>query len=161
MKKISNTVEYFWSNVVKTSSCWLWVGSKQEHGYGRFQPRKERGGKARNNFSAHRFSYELKYGSILGNMSVLHKCDNPPCVNPSHLFLGTQAENVKDMTIKNRVSHGEKHFNHKLTVNEVREIKFLRKNKKMRIFQLANQFGFCRQTVADIVNNRTWVRVKI
>jgi 5-methylcytosine-specific restriction endonuclease McrA len=87
----------FWKKVDKTNSCWVWVGAKDVCGYG--QHVKKFG-----TTKAHRISYILKYGDFNKTLKVLHRCDNPSCVNPSHLFLGTQQENVQDMVKKAR--HG-------------------------------------------------------
>lgn len=97
--KTTPLLERFWSKVEKTESCWIWVGSKSVKGYGQIQrgPRKD----ARP-LQAHRVSWQLAYGSDPGEMLVLHKCDNPSCVRPSHLFLGTPHDNSMDMRSKKR-----------------------------------------------------------
>jgi hypothetical protein len=86
------TPEEFMAKVNKTDSCWLWTGAKAPPwNYGRT-----------GQLWAHRVSYELHVGPITEGLYVLHRCDNPPCVNPSHLFLGTAADNVQDMMAKGR-----------------------------------------------------------
>lgn len=96
----------FWSNVPKgdRSSCWEWKGVRvgsMTIKYGQFNfP----GGRT----AAHRFSWYLAHGPIPNGLQVLHKCDNPPCVNPSHLFLGTQADNVHDCVAKGRARGAQK-----------------------------------------------------
>jgi hypothetical protein len=91
----------FWSKVERSQGCWLWTGGANEHGYGRFQI-----GRSRDEASvelAHRYSWRLATAlDIPPGLCVLHLCDNPPCVNPDHLVLGTQAANVFDMVQKNR-----------------------------------------------------------
>lgn len=89
----------FWQKVVKTKTCWLWSASKNDTGYGWFK----RDGRMR---GAHRMAYELRRGKIPSGMSVLHRCDTPACVRPAHLFLGTQADNVRDMLAKGRGNPG-------------------------------------------------------
>jgi len=98
--------ERFWSKVDKdtSSGCWLWTAGKTPLGYGIFQVKTEKcmGWGHWKSVRAHRFAWELTYGLIPEGMNVLHKCDNPPCVRPTHLFLGTQKDNVRDMIHKGR-----------------------------------------------------------
>ena len=89
--------ERFWEKVDKSGECWIWTAARQKFGYGKFAVAK--GGPF---VCAHRFSYEDQVGPIPEGMLVLHHCDNPPCVRPSHLFLGTQADNYADMRSKGR-----------------------------------------------------------
>lgn len=86
--------------------CWLWTGAPVARGYGRIGFGKT--GKGGTVMYAHRFSWELHNGPILDGLNVLHHCDNPPCVNPSHLFLGTQGDNVTDMVQKGRHKNSRK-----------------------------------------------------
>ena len=85
----------FWSKVKKTEGCWLWLGGKSSDGYGKFNI-------GNHDTNAHRVAYTLKVGNVPPGVSVLHSCDNPPCVRPEHLFLGTQLDNVTDMHKKGR-----------------------------------------------------------
>lgn len=91
----------FWSHVDKTGDCWLWTASvfKDRYGYGKFNAASEKPTRV---VYAHRFSWELANGPIPDGLWVLHHCDNPPCVRPDHLFLGTQSANVADMHSKGR-----------------------------------------------------------
>jgi len=86
----------FWARVQKTDSCWLWTGAIQDKGYGRFVDDDG------NHVSAHRFSYKLHHGSIDSDLFALHSCDVPRCVNPEHLRLGTQRQNIRDMMSRGR-----------------------------------------------------------
>jgi hypothetical protein len=85
----------FWQKVDKTQSCWLWTGTINNKGYGRLNI-------GRVGFYVHRLSYQITNGVIEPGMVVLHHCDNPRCVNPDHLSLGTQADNLADMRSKGR-----------------------------------------------------------
>ena len=88
-------VERFWKNVDKTESCWVWTGSVRHFGHGHLNVSRRR-------ILAHRFSWELAHGPVPAGLNVCHRCDNPRCVHPEHLFLGTQGDNVRDMVAKGR-----------------------------------------------------------
>jgi hypothetical protein len=92
--------ERFWERVKKGAGCWLWTGYRMPNGYGRMGA----GGWSKNGGSllAHRVSYELHKGSIPDGICVMHSCDNPRCVNPAHLSLGSQADNMADKARKGR-----------------------------------------------------------
>jgi hypothetical protein len=92
-----NVVDRFWSKVEKTKDCWLWKGSKLQSGQGQFSTNQ-------GTVLAHRFSYELAHGKIPNKLRVLHKCDNPLCVRPDHLFLGTDSDNMQDALYKERLA---------------------------------------------------------
>lgn len=145
--------ERFWENVKKTKKCWLWKGGKTSGGYGAFNA-------ANNIHGAHRYSYELHNGPIPEGLWVLHTCDNPSCVNPAHLFIGTQQENIEDMIEKGRgnFAKGEAHYQDKLTWREVR---LIRKIYKKHSFsktqqQLADRFGVNQQTISEIIRGDIW-----
>jgi hypothetical protein len=96
--------ERFWSHVHKTNTCWLWTGrTNPTRGYGRMYYN-------RHDTDTHRIAWELMHGPIPTDMVVCHRCDNPPCVNPDHLFLGTHADNVADKVAKGRQAKGETHW---------------------------------------------------
>lgn len=85
-------------DIDRSTGCILWIGTTNKDGYGIISTETRKG----KTLLAHRASYELMIGSITNSLHVLHKCDNPPCINPSHLFLGTQEINMKDMATKKR-----------------------------------------------------------
>src|SRR5689334_22633122 len=86
-------------NVIGTDECWEWNGRTDKNGYGSLGVRIDR---QRKTLTAHRVSHELNIGPVPIGMFVLHRCDNPACVNPSHLWLGTHTDNMKDMVNKRR-----------------------------------------------------------
>src|ERR1700749_4969342 len=96
--ELEKAKERFFNKVTKTDNCWLWIGGTINKGYGNFT--WGRGV----NILAHRFSYEIHKGKIPEGKIILHSCDNPICVNPEHLTIGTQQDNVNDMMNKNRMN---------------------------------------------------------
>src|SRR4051812_22074657 len=99
-------MERFWSKVDKTGECWLWTAYRDAAGYGRF-------GLAGKVQKAHRVSYELAVGPIPAGAHVLHSCDNPPCVNPDHLRVGSRIDNMRDKFMRGRDYNASKtHCDH-------------------------------------------------
>lgn len=142
----------FWKFVDKSQGCWLWTGVRNNVGYGRINP----GGGSKRYASAHRISWLLAHGqSPPRGMCVLHRCDNRLCVNPDHLFLGTNSENMADMVGKGRAAKGEKNVHAKLTLEQVRHIR-RSKSEGAKVSALAKQFGVTQATIYYIVSGTTW-----
>lgn len=141
-------------NVKGKDDCWEWTGSRNN---------KEWHGQWRNKAGeielTHRASWRLFKSKIPGGMFVLHKCDNPVCVNPNHLFLGTQSDNCRDMWSKGRANpkqlQGEKHGMSKLTAEAVREIR----DSSISGVELARKFGITPTTVCDVRKRRIWKHI--
>lgn len=93
--KACNTETDMWKFVTKTSTCWLWTSAVNRKGYGKFSVNKKQ-------WSAHRLAFFLSTGSLPKELMVLHRCDVPACVNPEHLWLGTNQDNVDDKMRKGR-----------------------------------------------------------
>ena len=152
---MSKLTERFWSKVDGNdpNECWNWTAGKQANGYGAFVY----AGKTR---YAHRFSWLLHFGTIPEGMFVCHHCDNPGCVNPKHLFLGTQTDNMQDAITKGRIGRGEKHRNSKLTEVQVlairAEYQYHGKNKA-RV--LAKKHGVTTTTINRVVTRKTWKHI--
>lgn len=139
----------FWSKVDKSGECWLWLGGRNEKQYGILSVFID---KKHHNKKAHRIVWELTYGNIPDGMLVCHKCDNPPCCNPTHLFLGTHKDNVRDMMSKNRggIHKGSSH-NRKLTYAEACHIREVYREGNTTYKQLASLYGVSKITIRYII----------
>ncbi len=146
--------ERFWEKVNKTETCWLWTAQLDKEGYGQFRILC----KGRR-YQAHRISWRLHFGEIPEGMKACHHCDNPACVRPSHLFLGTQTHNVADMNAKGRHAFGEKNGSAKMTNEQVRDIR--RRYAAGGVLQhtLAVEHGVADCTISQIVNRKKWPRI--
>lgn len=135
----------------KIGTDWKWKGSKDGCGYGRIKIN----GKYH---SAHRVSYIIFNGEIPEGMSVLHSCDNPGCVNPKHLHLGTQADNMREMAERGRSQRGENHNNSKLTNKQVIDI---RKKYELGLSQtvIGKEYNISNRYVSMIVNKKRWKHI--
>lgn len=141
----------FWNLVDTSGKCWEWQGSTI-FGYGSF-------GFNGRTVRAHRFSYSLVYGSIPEGMLVCHHCDNPRCVRLSHLFLGTQADNIHDAIAKGRINtQGENHGLSKLRENDVYEIRRLHSLGITQIL-LSKMWKIHRGYVTRIVRRKCWKHI--
>jgi len=145
--RIENKVE-----LVTESGCWIWMGTTTTRGYGQIESDTKK-------YYAHRASYQAFVGEIPEGMNVCHRCDNRFCVNPSHLFLGTQKDNLQDMKRKGRSTIGEKNARSKLTHAQVAMIKVLLKNKTQTDERLAEQFGVTRGAINLIKQGKRWNHV--
>lgn len=139
----------FWRNVQKSSGCWEWSGTLNDGGYG-FVFGDGRGG----NLLAHRVSYTIHNGQIPSGLHICHSCDNPKCVNPSHLWAGTHAENHEDALRKGRKHSPTVHAAVKLNAESVRSILTL--GSTTPAMKLSEMFGVHRSTVLDVLRGDIW-----
>lgn len=152
----------FWSKVDRSGgpdACWLWTANRNRNGYGTLKVGSRRDA-TRRTMLAHRKAWELMRGQIPPGSCVLHRCDNPPCCNPAHLFLGTQADNLADMHAKGRGRGPVGRRNSRARFNEmsVRVIRFLRaKGTPVNALARAHKTGRC--TIWCIATRRTWQHV--
>jgi hypothetical protein len=136
----------FWTHVRKVkNSCWLWQGAKNNKGYGILGPNPV-------SRRAHRYSWYLKYGKLSAKLLILHKCDNPACVNPNHLFKGTALDNTKDMIRK-----GRDNFYGRAVLTE-QQINIIRKASST-YREIAQYFGVHPSTISRVKNNKTWRQI--
>jgi hypothetical protein len=138
------------------TGCIEWTGCRNNFNYGKISNEE---GKT---VYAHRLVYELKYGPIPKGMVVLHRCDNPPCCNEDHLFLGTKADNSSDMKSKGRQWRptGEKNKKARLTEADVIEIRRRLATGKETIKEISRSFGVALPTIDSIKAGRNWSHVK-
>jgi hypothetical protein len=146
----------FWLKVNKngplilSTKCWLWMGYRDANGYGTF-----RGYRSKKTYKAHRFSYLIHKSEISSGFAICHKCDNPSCVNPDHLFMGTHIENIADRDNKKRQCLGERNRHAKLKTIQVLEIRsrpYYRGIGK----DLSIEFGVKLPTIYKIRNGDLW-----
>lgn len=134
----------------KGTGCWQWIGASHYFGYGSIMIA------AGQNTTAHRASWLVHYGPIPDGMHVLHRCDNPPCTNPKHLWLGTNAENAEDRRLKGRgkggPSPGEANHFHVLTERKVRKIRTDKRPTNI----VASQYGVHPDTIRLVRNRKIW-----
>jgi hypothetical protein len=158
--------EHFWGRVSKSGlfhpvcgQCWEWTGARFRYGYG------AQGWKGKNH-KAHRIAWELVNGPIPDGMCICHHCDNPPCCNPAHLFLGTMQDNMDDKHAKGRQWYprpfdpvkGERCHTSKLNEEQVREIRrvYRKWSKTHGTYALAEKYGVSQGNIHSIVTGETW-----
>ena len=150
-----NSVDRFWAKVdVKgKNDCWLWKANSLPAGYGTLSLSGKK-------ILAHRFSWQLAYGKIPDGLCVLHHCDNPPCVNPNHLFIGSPADNVQDMIEKGRdpIQKGELNPKSKLKDEDIPKIKEIL-SQGFYQKEIASLFGVSSTTINGINTGRYWSHI--
>jgi len=141
--------ERYWLKVDRRGQedCWAWAGGCDHGGYGRIKAAGER-----RNLAAHRVAWEFRYGPIPGGLCVLHRCDNPGCVNPEHLFLGTVADNNRDKKEKGRSTRGESNHHSRLTEWQAIAIRSDCRARRA----IAADYGICESQVGHIRAKRRW-----
>lgn len=169
MTMLERLMQYVKEN--KETGCWEWVGAKCSAGYGVVTVRQNRNKSTK---SAHRLMWQEKVGPISDGLCVLHKCDNPCCVNPEHLFLGTFADNSADMVAKGRAAKGAKsgRYTHpetnprgerngraKITADDVVEIRRRYKPRVVTTKMLADEYGVSNQLISCILLRQNWKHV--
>lgn len=160
--------ERFWSHVDKSDGCWEWKLAPLSSGYGRFTLTR------RKSVRAHRMAWELEHGPIPDEMCVLHECDNRLCVRPSHLFLGTNVDNMRDRDAKGRQAKGDRsgartmperrprgegHSRSRLTDESVRVIRVRVAEGDLQR-KIAEDLGVSLPTVNNVVTGRSWSHVR-
>lgn len=153
---------HFWTKVDKSGDCWVWLGSRTRGGsrnkvaYGRF-------GYLGSNRYAHRVAWVLTNGDLPDQLDVCHQCDNPPCVRPDHLFIGTHVENMQDCSRKRRFRPnpllGEAAPWSKLTTEQVRILRSLPRGRSSELRRLACEFGVSYGLAWSAARGRTWRHV--
>lgn len=143
----------FWAKVQKTASCWLWTGAQVPLGYGYIG---EGGYKVHR---AHRLSYEWRFGPLPSGAVICHRCDNPACVNPDHLFRGSQKDNMQDAKSKGRTTQGAKHGRARLTEELVQQIRTARQDGVTHR-EIAARFGISQGHTTNILNGKVWAHAR-
>ena len=133
---------------IPEAGCWVWMGATQVRGYGEILSSNRK-------MLAHRASYEAFVGPIPKGMYVCHACDNVYCVNPNHLFLGTQKQNLQDMAAKGRSTRGERNPQAKLTEEKVRAIR----SSNSTSSELAKMYNVSVSNISSIKRKQRWTHV--
>lgn len=151
-KGASTQEQRFWERVNKRSDdgCWVWTGIIRRNGYGYLAGMR-----------AHRLSYEIHHGPIPDGFYVLHHCDNRPCVNPDHLYVGTALDNSRDMDRRSRRAVGSRNGYSKLTEWDVRDIREMWANDTctLTMTEIARGYKVHQSTIGCVLNGTTWAHV--
>lgn len=166
-KKVSRLAVLNGVRSIDPEECWIWTGALMPNGYGAFYVgRNWRHSRKGTMDYAHRVSWTLKFGSIPNGKSILHSCDNRRCVNPNHLWVGTQKDNVRDMLSKGRFGggalrglFGTANPASKLTEDDVRAVRSCYSTGRWGYRRLAEMFGVTPVAIKKIVLRRTWKHV--
>lgn len=158
--RVVGFIARFWSKVDRKvpNECWPWTGSFKENGYPQLGVGSLTNG-TRTMRMAHRLSWLIHFGEVPKRKYILHHCDNPKCVNPNHLYLGGNSENMRDAAQRNRIAHGVRHAYAKLNPTKVRRIRKLFKSGK-NCNQIASTIGVAYATIQQVIEGQTWRRVK-
>jgi hypothetical protein len=160
VRKRVDPVKRFWSKVDIGSAdeCWEWNGPISNCGYGNFSV----GGKRSPDFrqwAAHRYAWFITHGELLPELNVCHKCDNRRCVNPNHLFLGTNADNVRDKVKKQRQARGSKQGHSKIAETDISVIVRLYNDGKSQR-EIGEMVGLSQATISRILRRDLWTHVE-
>lgn len=138
-------------SIAGAGNCWLWTGGRHVRGYGIFKLKNK-------SWKAHRVSWLIHRGPIPNGLHVLHKCDNPPCVNPRHLFLGTHQDNMDDRDAEGRRAppKGEKNGRAILTRKKVRQIRRIYAAGGITQKVLGARYGFAQAHISAITTGKLW-----
>lgn len=136
------------------NDCWGWLGAKGVNNYSIFKIKYER-------YRASRVSYFLEYGIDPENLDVCHTCDNPICINPKHLFLGTRLDNMKDASLKNRMCKGGDNIKSKLKESDIPKIKEIYSKGGISQLKLSKQFSVSQAIIARVISSKLWKHVNI
>lgn len=147
--------ERFFRQVRKTDGCWLWMGGRDQDGYGIFKG--EVGGVMF--VRAHRFSHAFHTGDLLHGMHILHSCDNPSCVNPDHLSSGTNADNMRDKIAKGRARAAPGDKSGRAVLSEAQAIAIMKDARATT--QIAAEYNVTAATVRDIKNRNSWKHLDV